>query len=96
MRGKGFLVSVLLLGLMLGAAVGLSMAQDEGSEAGAAPQALVGTAFTYQGRLTDGGIPANGAYDFGFVLQDAPSYGNQVASTYVQDICSFLNHFLYS
>jgi hypothetical protein len=86
MRRKLLLMSVLLLGLMPGAFVGLSMAQDEDSEAGASPQALVGTAFTYQGRLTDGGIPANGAYDFGFVLQDAPSYGSQVASTYVQDV----------
>jgi hypothetical protein len=86
MRGKRLLVSVLLLGLMLGAVVGLSMAQGEGAEGGAAPQALVGMGFTYQGRLTDGGIPANGAYDFGFVLQDAPSSGNQVASTYVQDV----------
>jgi len=32
--------------------------------------APVGTAFTYQGRLTDGGIPANGAYDFQFNLYE--------------------------
>jgi FtsZ-binding cell division protein ZapB len=45
-----------------------------------APQAQVGTAFTYQGRLTDGGSPANGEYDFRFTLYDAATAGNQVGS----------------
>jgi hypothetical protein len=40
----------------------------------------VGTAFTYQGRLTDGGSPANGEYDFRFELYDAVSGGSQVGS----------------
>src|SRR5262245_17101915 len=31
------------------------------------------TAFTYQGRLTDGGSPANGAYDFMFRLYNSAS-----------------------
>src|SRR5262249_48306450 len=35
------------------------------------------TAFTYQGRLTDGGTPANGNYDLQFTLRDAPSGGAQ-------------------
>jgi hypothetical protein len=35
--------------------------------------ASVGTAFTYQGRLTDGGTPANGTYDLRFRLFNAPS-----------------------
>lgn len=34
----------------------------------AARGADVGTAFTYQGKLTDGGVPANGTYDFQFRL----------------------------
>src|ERR1043166_9732150 len=34
-----------------------------------------GTAFTYQGRLTDGASPANGSYDLRFALHDAPSGG---------------------
>src|ERR1700730_326872 len=33
------------------------------------------TAFTYQGRLTDGGVPANGSYDFLFGLYDNPDVG---------------------
>jgi trimeric autotransporter adhesin len=32
----------------------------------------MGTAFTYQGRLCDGGVPANGLYDFTFELYNAP------------------------
>jgi hypothetical protein len=81
MRGKRFLVSLLLLGLMLGAVVGLSMAQDVGSGGGAAPQALVGTAFTYQGRLDKGGSPYTGQCDFRFSLHDALSGGSQVGNT---------------
>src|SRR5512134_442357 len=43
--------------------------------AGAQP---VGTAFTHQGRLTDGGTPANGPYDFRCILYDAAAGGSQV------------------
>ena len=42
--------------------------------------ALVGTGFTYQGKLTDGGAPANGTYDFEFKLYDDLSVGSQVGS----------------
>jgi hypothetical protein len=38
----------------------------------------VGTAFTYQGRLTDGPNPANGHYDIAFTNYDDPLSGNQV------------------
>jgi hypothetical protein len=38
------------------------------------------TAFTYQGQLKEGGVPANGAYDFVFTLFDAPSGPAQVGS----------------
>ena len=40
-----------------------------------------GTAFTYQGRLTDNDAPANGLYDLRFTVYDAPSGGNAVGST---------------
>src|SRR5256712_4324506 len=39
------------------------------------------TAFTYQGRLTDGGTSANGNYDLQFALWDSSSGGMQVGST---------------
>lgn len=35
------------------------------------------TSFTYQGRLTDGGIPANGTYEIQFTLWDATAGGTQ-------------------
>src|SRR5262252_9583525 len=35
-------------------------------------------AFTYQGRLTDGGMPANGTYDLQFTLWDTLTSGNQL------------------
>jgi hypothetical protein len=38
--------------------------------------APMGTAFTYQGRLNDGGQPANGNYDMVFNLYDDPINGN--------------------
>jgi hypothetical protein len=46
-----------------------------------------GTGTTYQGRLMDGGVPANGTYDFGFVLHDDPTnltyLGNSIMITAV-------------
>ena len=38
------------------------------------------TAFTYQGRLNDGGNPANGSYDLQFTLYDAGTNGNVFGS----------------
>src|SRR5215467_13943372 len=39
------------------------------------------TAFPYQGRLSDGGSPATGNYDFQFALWDSISGGTQIGST---------------
>lgn len=41
----------------------------------------LGTGFTYQGYLTDGGAPANGIYDFQFQLYDELTGGSQVGNT---------------
>ncbi len=49
----------------------------------AAPLAPVGTGFTYQGRLEDGGSPANDFYDFQVSLYDDPTAGAQVGLTLV-------------
>lgn len=58
-------------------------AQDGGmAPAGAdAVDAVVGTGFSYQGYLDNGGSPADGAYDFQFRLYDAAAAGAQVGST---------------
>ncbi len=38
-----------------------------------------GTAFSYQGQLSEGGSPANGSYDLQFSLYDAPTNGNLIS-----------------
>ena len=43
------------------------------------------TAFTYQGRLTDGGAPANGSYDLRFKLFADPLGNTQAGSTIVSN-----------
>jgi hypothetical protein len=45
------------------------------------PVAPNGTGFTYQGFLNQGNSPANGDYDFQFILYDALVGGAQVGST---------------
>ena len=44
-----------------------------------------GTAFTYQGRLTDAGTPVEGPIDFRFILYNAPVGGSQVGGTVTID-----------
>ena len=39
-----------------------------------------GTAFSYQGRLSDNGALANGLFDLRFTLQEALAGGNQIGS----------------
>ena len=58
-------------------------------------QADIGTAFTYQGRLTDSaGNPLTGAYDFEFKLFDSAGSDSQVGSTLPQnDIPVSQGHF---
>ncbi len=38
------------------------------------------TVFTYQGKLSDSSMSANGSYDLGFALYDAPTGGNQIGA----------------
>ena len=45
---------------------------------------VTGTAFKYQGRLTDTGSPATARYDLKFSLYDALTVGNQVGSTHTE------------
>jgi hypothetical protein len=47
--------------------------------------AAVGTAFTYQGRLVDSSNPANGTFDFRFILYDTEVGGAQVGPTLTKD-----------
>ena len=49
------------------------------------------TSFTYQGRLTDGGSPANGNYDLQFALFDGASSVNSIGSTLMRSGTSVSN-----
>ncbi len=49
-------------------------------------QAPLGTAFIYQGRLTDLGQPANGTFNMSFALYDALTGGNMVGSVQVATV----------
>lgn len=68
---------VLVLALPVATAVGKGSTPNPPRQ-----QLLLATAlpvtFTYQGRLTDGGSPANGVYDLQFILFDAETGGAQV------------------
>lgn len=48
------------------------------------PQAALGTAFTYQGHLSDDGSPGNGAHDVRSELYEASKGGLPVGSTPIQ------------
>ena len=86
MKKQRILTSVLAVALLLALTVGLTNAQGPGPQGDVSVQAApVGTAFTYQGRLTDGGSPANGDYDFEFELYDDSDTGTQVGSTVTVD-----------
>jgi len=54
-------------------------------------QTTLGTAFTYQGALSDAGRPANGLYDFQFGLFDAASAGAQIGVTITKSGVSVVN-----
>ncbi|MEJ2210548.1 MAG: hypothetical protein P8129_16130 [Anaerolineae bacterium] len=81
MKAKRILATVLALGLLITLMVGATLAQ-EGPQEASSPQDANGISieFTYQGRLTDGGSPANGTYDFRFNLYDTATGNGQVGS----------------
>ncbi len=87
MKGKWTLVRGLGAVVVLALAAGLVWAQEpQPPGEGVQPQgevgiqALMGTAFTYQGYLKKDGTPYNGNCDFVFSLWDAETGGNQVGS----------------
>jgi len=83
------LLSILGLALVLGALLavpsGAAGAQGPEPQGGAHTLDALGTAFTYQGRLNDGGDMANGTYDFEFRLYDADTGGSPIGTVPVDD-----------
>ncbi len=73
------IIILLLLTLLISS--GASAEFNRTSDVPAPLLAPITTTFTYQGSLTDGGSPANGAYDFEFKLFNDASIGTQVGST---------------
>ena len=63
----------------------LAVAASGGSRAPLAAQTPVGTAFSFQGRLTEAGSAANGLYDLQFTLYDASSAGSPIGAPVGQD-----------
>ncbi len=87
MKGKWILLESLVAVAVLALVAGLTRAQGpepprEGAQpqGGVGVQALMGTAFTYQGHLKKDGTPVNGNCDFLFSLWDAETGGNQIGS----------------
>ena len=86
MRCTRLLHLSLLLGLTLALAGGMARnpeawAQEGGPQHGTAPQASVGTAFTYQGRLLDNGTPVEGTCGFGLSLYGSLTGPDQIGTT---------------
>ena len=80
------LVTLAMLGSILAVAAQHKAAQSGGPQLGnpgaaSNPLTPVGGGFTYQGRLTSSGSPANGQYDLRFTLYDALTGGTQVGSS---------------
>jgi hypothetical protein len=84
MKKARVFVSILLAGLALALGGGLLRASDLGRTA--APQAAIGTGFTYQGQLTKDDRPISAVCDVAFRLYDAESGGAQVGGAITQTV----------
>jgi hypothetical protein len=80
------LTLTLALGLVAIVPVATALGDDPPNDTTRQIQAVtaLGTSFSYQGRLVDAGSPANGAYDFQFLLEDSETGGAQIGSTAVK------------
>ena len=94
MKRKTMFTLLLALGLVSTLGVGIALARraqaqelDPDPQSPLSPQAAVGTAFTYQGRLMEGSTPVNGTCNLTFALYDAagsgtpPTGGTQIGTT---------------
>jgi hypothetical protein len=91
MKSQRFLMCLVISAALLVALVGVGQAQAPRPQEVVTPQASTGNAFTYQGYLEDGSSPANGRYDFQFILYNALTGGSQVGSTVIANGVSVTN-----
>jgi hypothetical protein len=61
------------------------------SAGGVSVAAPLGSAFIFQGRLTDGGTAANGTYDLRFILYNAEVGGSQAGGTLTNESVTAIN-----
>jgi hypothetical protein len=74
---KDRVLIILMVGLCMLSIASATANSQIPAGASQAPAAAATRAFTYQGRLVTNGNPANGAYDFTFILYDASVGGSQ-------------------
>lgn len=87
MRQKRLIAAILFAAAALVAVPAVTVMGDEADEGGATVRAAaaLGNAITYQGRLTEGGAPANGVYDFRFTLYNEVVGGTQRGNIVIQE-----------
>lgn len=83
MKSSQVITVACIVVLALYLTVGLATAQGPEPQGALSAVEVMGTAFTYQGRLFERGMPASGVYDFEFKLYTADTGGAQVGSTVV-------------
>jgi hypothetical protein len=83
MKGRWALVCALVAAAVVVAAANLALAEEPQPQAQGevVAQAMLGSAFTYQGQLKKDGNPVTATCDFRFTLWDALSGGSQVGTT---------------
>ncbi|GIW13648.1 MAG: hypothetical protein KatS3mg062_1087 [Tepidiforma sp.] len=91
MRRHHFLAAAAALGVAALVPIATVLGDDSGPGSRVESATALTTTFTYQGRLTDGGSPANGTYDLRFILYDAETGGSQVGSTITRDDVAVAN-----
>ncbi len=90
-RNRFLAASAALLGLAALAPIATVLGDDAGPGSRIESATALTTTFTYQGRLTDAGSPANGTYDLRFILYDAETGGAQVGSIVTKDDVAVAN-----
>jgi hypothetical protein len=99
MKHKIFITFLTAMLVMLVSTGGVSAQLGEAESsihtlaAGLSTSTPLGTAFTYQGHLSDGSSSADGSYDFRFRLFDSSSDGVQVGDTLTKNAVSVVDGF---